>query len=311
MSTEQFADLATAKKTIGDLYPNVQNVTFVEHSYDNLVALIDATYAARFPRNHAALLRSRYERQVLHDLEGARGVMLPKVLKELDHPPCVIESFLPGEHLSPSEVMALPHNLQVRLGEDIATFAFYMHSTLDVSEARKIRRELGLDTLPEEPWDVYFKKLFSHDLPHAEQNAVAKEYYREWTTLRLTPDVVLHDDLHTENMLFQDGVLTGILDFGDTNIGSPEQELRQLYRISDTVLMAAVQKYSQLSHQDINLRGAQVWAIVQELAVCMRHFVHNEPIHDAYIRACRNLNKWFDTNIWGSDINNAQVTSNQ
>jgi aminoglycoside phosphotransferase (APT) family kinase protein len=311
MSTEYFADIATAEKVIRDLYPNAQDISFVEHSYDNLVGLIDDTYVARFPRNHAALLRSRYERRVLHDLAGMTEVQLPKVLQELDNPPCVIESFLPGTHLSPAEVIVLPHHKQVALGNDLATFAFQMHTTLDVNEARKLRADLGLDTLPEEPWDIYFKKLFSHNLPNDQQNAAKKKYYEEWRSLQLSPDVVVHDDLHTENMLFRDGKLVGVLDFGDTNIGSPEQELRQLYRISDTVLEAAVQQYSALSGHEINLRGAQVWAIVQELAVCMRHFIHHEPIHAAYIRACRNLNRWFATDIWGHDIRDDSVTNSR
>jgi hypothetical protein len=56
MSSEPlvFADAELARKTARELYPDAQHITLVDHAYDNIVALIDETYALRFPRNDRA-----------------------------------------------------------------------------------------------------------------------------------------------------------------------------------------------------------------------------------------------------------------
>lgn len=306
-----FADIASAKLTVHRLYPKAKQVYFIEHSYDNLVALVDETYALRFPRNEAALARSYYERNVLQNLTGIRGVSVPQVLNEYTQPPCLVTNFLHGVHLTSAELRLWPQALQMELGEKVAHFAYQMHSLLPLEEARKLRQELKLDEQKEEPWGIYFAKVFSEHLPNAEQDTVARQYYDEWLHLQMNPEVVLHDDLHSENMLFQNMHLTGILDFGDTNIGSPEQELRQLYRINDAVLEAAVKTYERLSGLRLNVRAIKVWAILQELAVYIEHYNAGEFSHAAFIRTCHNLNRWHATDIWGKGLIANNVASRQ
>lgn len=306
-----FADRSLAERVARDLYPDAERITFVEHSYDNLVALVDQTYALRFPRNEAALLRSKYEEQVLRRLATIENTSIPRVLERYDTPPCLITSFLAGKHIKPSEIRTWPQSLQLELGEKIAHFAFQMHSLLSVDEARYLRKELKLDEQKEEPWEVYFKRLFETKLPDITQNVVAHEYYQEWKNLRTATPVVLHDDLHTENMLFEGQHLVGVLDFGDTNIGSPEQELRQLFRINETVLSSAVKTYEQLSGLTLNVRAVKVWAIMQELAVYIEHQSAGQYDHHAFIRASVNLNQWLASDIWGKGFIDTGVTSKQ
>ena len=46
---QDFADSNTARDITRSLYPNAQKITMVEHSYDNIVALVDMNYAVAPP----------------------------------------------------------------------------------------------------------------------------------------------------------------------------------------------------------------------------------------------------------------------
>ena len=60
-----FANIDTVKKIVSDLYPKSKDITFIEHGYDNIVALVDKIYALRFPRGEGAYARGLYEKEVL------------------------------------------------------------------------------------------------------------------------------------------------------------------------------------------------------------------------------------------------------
>ncbi len=299
-----FADAIQAKKLVKELYPNARKLEVIDRGYDNIVITVDDVYAVRFPRNENALARSQYERQILRRLENQFAIEVPRVLGAHTDPPYLITSFVRGTHVSSREINMFTPALQTEFGKTVAQFAYTMHTALSLTKAKRMRQEWGLDELLEEPWDTYFHKhLYVQTFPTIEQDQIAKGYYANWQKLEATKHklVVLHDDLHTENMLFNSSHLCGVLDFGDTNIGSPEQELRQLYRINEHVLAAAVTEYSRLSGSALDIEVSKTWAIVQELAVYAEK-VDNDTHHHAFMRACRNLNHWIGRGAWGKGI---------
>lgn len=296
-----FANTELALETLKKLYPEAAKITLVEHGYDNIVGLVDESYAVRFPRNEGAYKRSQYEKMVLNDIKDMQSVATPHVLGEGSTPIYLITSFVHGAHISPGTIRGLTVEQQRTFGQDVAKFAYELHTRLSVDEARKLRDKFGLDKLNEEPWAIYLEKtLTTARLPTRWQEELAKHYFRIWKQYDTNEGaVVLHDDLHTENMLFKNGQLVSVLDFGDTNIGTPEQELRQLYRINETVLLAAIGTYSKLSGRQLNIESAKAWAIVQELAVYARDITAANTNHPAFSRACQNLNTWLPQEKWG------------
>ncbi len=306
----KFADRELAKEIINKLYPNAKVVTFVENGYDNLVGLVDEQYALRFPRDENAYARTCYEKLVLLDLAPLTQVFIPKVLGEGENPFYVITTFLRGRHLNTKEIRELSVKQQRHLGENVASFAYAMHKLLSPEKVMESRKRFGLDQLKEEPWDIHFENnLVNNKLRDPKQAEISREYYEKWKYLKFTtPSVVIHDDLHNDNLMFENGELVGVIDFGDTNIGTPEQELRQLYRINDTVLEAAVWKYEKLSGFQLNLEASKTWAIVQELAIYSEMLFNNNTKHPAFSRATKNLNRWIPEVSWGSD---KEMESNQ
>jgi hypothetical protein len=92
--SETFADVDTARAMARSLYPDANAITMIEHSADNIVALVDTSYALRFHRSKDAYLRSLYEKYVLRQLEGVQTLTIPRILGEHASPPCVITSFV-------------------------------------------------------------------------------------------------------------------------------------------------------------------------------------------------------------------------
>ncbi|NBD73944.1 phosphotransferase [Patescibacteria group bacterium] len=300
MELKSFADASLAREILSKLYSAAIEVDLIEHGYDNLVGLVDRAYAVRFPRNQNAYLRSQYERIVLKELEDLTSVVIPKVLGENHDPPYVITTFVKGTHLSSAEIRNLSEKDQISLGNTIGQFAYEMHTKLSVREAFRLRNEFGLDGLEEKPWTTYLKeRLFEYTFPTERQTDLAKKHYTLWQELHTeVHPVVVHNDLHNENMLFERNTLVGVLDFGDTNIGSPEQEFRQLYRINDQVLGAAIDVYQNLSGRKLSSEASRAWALAQELAAYSERLAKNDTNHPSFLRAAKNLNAWLPESEW-------------
>ncbi len=302
-SSKNFADIDKAREISHVLYPDAQDITIIDHGADNIVALVDMRYALQFPRDKNAYARSIHERHILKKLENAETIKIPRILGERTDPPFLITSFVPGRHISPVSTRLLPMKHRQDFAKKVAQFAYTMHTTLTLNEELQLRKNIGLDELENgKPWPVYLKEVVQDgNFPTTEQDDIAKNCYGKWVKLcDVPPTVVVHDDLHTENMMFDDdNALIGILDFGDTNVGTPEQELRQFYRISEEVTMAVVQEYQHLSGHQLDVEAIKIWAIMKELADYSKRLATKNTSHRSFKRACRNLDTWLPKGEWG------------
>lgn len=301
-----FADLETAKSTVAMLYPDSTHTTVIDEGYDNIVILVDKLHAVRFPRNMRAYMRDKYEEGIIQSLSSpVVEVKIPIVLCENIDPTYFITDVMPGEHLSTNDVLNLSEEKQFQIADEIAAFAFALHSKITPELVKELRSKNGIDAMEtdsEESWGVYFTStLRDVNLPSAEQNAIAKRFFEKWSALPRTKEVAIHDDLHLGNMLFENGKLTGVLDFGDTSVGTPEQELRQLYRIHRPILERALATYGRLSGSVLSVESSIIWAVTQELAAYSDRLARGETGHPSYLRAAQNLQKWFPERKWISE----------
>ena len=291
----KFADIDTARKIIKKLFPEAKNVRFVEHGYDNLVGLVDKKYALRFPRYDFAYLRDLFEKQILLDLSAFEEIIIPKILGEGRNPYYIITSFVPGEHISEEDINHWPENEQKRYGQQVAKFAHFMHSSITVEKAIEIQKLVGL-----KDFSFYEYALSNYIFPVLQQDRIAKEYYKKWEELQYsTSKVVIHNDLQNRNLLFKGYDLVGVIDFGDAQIGSPEQELRQLYRLDESILQSAIVTYEQLSGLKLNDETIKIWAIIQELASYANNLANNKTDHHGFLSATKYLEKWLPEGNWG------------
>jgi aminoglycoside phosphotransferase (APT) family kinase protein len=310
---QNFADADVARKIAHELYPKAQSIGIIEHSADNIVALVDTSCAIRFPRNKDGYLRGQYEWHILKRLEGLHILSVPRILNVNADPPYVITSFVPGKHVSAADVRTFSESQQIDFGKSVAQFAYKMHITFNLNEELQLRKDLSLDDLATgEPWPSYLKKVvYDGYFSTPQQDEIAKRCYTEWVKhCDVVATTVIHDDLHTENMMFNNNRLIGVLDFGDTNVGTPEQELRQLYRINEKILMEAVDEYQHLSGKKLNANAIKLWAIMKELADYSRA-TSKDTNHHSLKRTSRNLNDWFPEGKWGESYDLSQIEDHQ
>lgn len=290
----KFADLETAKKLISKLYPSASSIQVIEHGYDNIVGLVDKKYAIRFPRYDKAYLRDLYEKYILRDLSSLKGIKIPKVLGEAKNPPYIITSYVHGNHLSEEEISNWSLKEQKEFAQDIAKLAFSIHSSLSIQRVLEFQKKAGLT-------DFSFIEfaLENARLPTLKQDKIAKRYYSQWKKLQSkNPTIVTHNDLQTNNLMFINNKLSGVIDFGDAKVGRPEQDLRQMYRINDFILQSAVDEYEKISGNTLDINACMVWAITQELAAYSYRLIENQIDHPGFKRAVSHLQKWLPEGDW-------------
>jgi aminoglycoside phosphotransferase (APT) family kinase protein len=272
------------------LYPEAQSVRHIEHGSENHIVVIDDRYVVRFPRTEEVWKRTKLEQFVLSNLNVP---VTPKTIQYSNSPAYLVQTFLPGEHLSEEEFRQLPIATQQSIGSQIAEFAYSLHSALDVDEFRDEYAKLIAQNSDGSYGDHLREMLHDYTFPTEAQDEIAKQYFKAWSTIRPSKSVVVHDDLHIHNLLIRGGQLSGVVDFGAICIGTAEQELRQVYRLSDEALISAVKTYNLLAHTDLDIEVARIWATTQELATYARGLQANHTSSAAFERAHDHLVLWF------------------
>ena len=277
-------------RIIAERYPDAREVRYIDEGYENYIALVDNRDVVRFPRNEEVWNRSQLEEFILSRLHSP---LISKVTYRSDNPPYLVQSFLPGRHMKESEFRLLSVPSQQAIGDQIAHFAHQLHYAISVDEFRQQAQDISDPQATGSYGDHLREVLYNFTLPTKAQDELAKKYYHVWTTIKPSRPLVVHDDLHVQNLLFESDNLSGILDFGAVCVGTVEQELRQVYRLSDEALRAAAEAYQDLSGASIDIEAARTWAVTQELATYAREIMSNNTVSLGYQRAQEHLKLWF------------------
>lgn len=273
----------------------LHELSYVEHGTDNIVAVVNREFVFRFPRNERSARRLVFETALLQKIKGRIDtVPIPELLEVHTRPLYVVSKYIPGDHLTAEEIQKLTEEEQHDIGVKLADFMYQFNKSISGLETRRLRTEASVD-LEEEPWAAYFERLFVKELlPNNKLKSVVDEYYPLWKQYSGSEQAMytIHDDLHPNNLLFTGSRLTGVLDFGDANIGSIESELRKLYESGDVVLKAAVSRYEDLSKTTIQYDHIRVWAIMHELARFTDRLKRQDTEAVLFKKAQENLRNW-------------------
>lgn len=274
---------------------DVREITYIEHGADNVVALVDKQYTFRFPRNADASKRLYYETALLQKIAKQLTVVhVPELIRVNTQPFYSVANYIEGEHLTGKEIQTLTDDEQMTLGKKLATFIAQLNQAISGLEVRRLRTESRVDGL-EEPWEQYFKRLFeTEQLPNERLRPVVNEYYTLWKDYVSHEERThaIHDDLHPANLLFLGPQLNGIVDFGDTNAGSVEEEMRWMYLMGDLVLRTAIDHYQALTGFQANYDHVRVWAIMHELSSYVSRLRNQQTETFPFQRAQEHLRAW-------------------
>lgn len=237
------------------------SLTVIDSGYDNLVIIAgDRLY--RFPRSGEVWERGLVERAILEKLAAHPELPVPKLFSVHEHPAYAVLSSLPGNNLTIETIRSLPKETQNKIGEQIGEFAFHFHSLFSPDNVRY----LFSDTDSQHTYANYLQQTLQspRETPYSD---LANWVLEEWPKHHHSDRTVIHDDLHTHNMLFDKNfTLTGVIDFGDVNLGSPEQELRYVYWMGDEVMHSAIARYVQLAHKPLDAELIKLCAVSQEVS---------------------------------------------
>jgi len=284
-----------AETAISQYVKDVHELTYVEHGTDNLVALVNKEFVFRFPRNNQSAVRIAYETAVLQIIKGKiSATHIPETIEVHTLPLYIVSGYIRGDHLTGKEMQALPESGQMLIGQTLAQFMHQLNQTISGLQIRRLREESLVSRL-DEPWEQYFERIFVREpMPNDRLVPIVQDHYALWKDLirHEQNTYAIHDDLHPGNLLFENGKLTGIVDFGDVNTGSIESELRWTYLMGDTVVHAAIDHYKALTGVEIDYNHVRIWAIMHQLAYYVTRLTRQETETYLFKRAQECLRAW-------------------
>lgn len=253
---------AEAVKVVLAALPSGTPYKVVNHGQDNLIVLVDGD-VYRFPRNKTVWDRAGVEHYVLETLRDYPELPVPMLKHLHENPAYTIARALDGDVLENQDIRALSAAEQRKIGEQIGTFAHTFHTLFTSENIRPFLSEKN----PQARYEKYLNQTLQEADGSNSYDKLATWVLTEWPRYDHSEDTVIHDDLHVHNMLFNDTYqLTGVLDFGDVNVGNPEQDLRYVYWMGDDVFDGAVEAYEQLSGKILSRELIQLCAISQEVS---------------------------------------------
>lgn len=292
---ENSAFMQYAHAAIRSYAKDVDEITFVEHGADNVVAIVNEAFVFRFPRNNDAAKRLYFETALLQKIGKRLQVLqVPELLQVHTQPFYTVARYIEGQHLNGKAIVTLTEDEQAAIGQKIAAFSAQLNQAVSGLEIRRLRVEAGVEGL-DEPWDAYFDRLFVRErLPNEKLRPIIEQQYALWKELvkHEERNYAIHDDLHPSNLLFEGPVLQGVVDFGDANAGSIEEELRWLYSMGDIVLHAAIDHYQQLAGVTVAYDHVKQWAIMHELSTFTTRLARQDTESFPFHRSQEHLRSW-------------------
>jgi aminoglycoside phosphotransferase (APT) family kinase protein len=203
------------------------------YGWDNTVYLVGDEFVFRFPRRKVAIDLLRMEGEILPKLTDYITIPYSKPLfygeENSDYPtPFLGYSYLPGEF-----PIGLTDEQRALSVSTLAQFLKRLHE-FPVQVAKEIgvpydTRNLTDITLRKEKMLNFLSDLTLHI--QEEERCAIEEYLNRLKTEQVKQRYVfLHGDLHFKNILVDKfGKISGIIDWGDMNIGHPACDLNFVY----------------------------------------------------------------------------------
>jgi len=176
-------------------------VTFLGAGWDSTATLVDGRWVERRPRRRGIGPQLVRESVVMPWLAPLLPLPVPVPVVVAESPVVVRHELVPGEELtSPNAVQ----------GRQLGEFLLALHA---VPVGPAIRRGVGPMNLPVE-------RFRAEVLPHVPEGEELLARIGD-----LPADTLVHGDIAPEHVLGRDGVLTGVIDFGDLHVGDAALDL--------------------------------------------------------------------------------------
>ena len=201
----------------------------------NHVLCLDERWILRFPKSAAAAVDLARELEILPRLDGRLPLPIPKPRISACDPKSgqllfMGYAMLPGAPLLRDRFACLRGDTQIveQIARDLAGFLRTLHAIPP--------GELALPSIKENPreeWARFYAAIRAQLYPFMRgdaQSATSRSFDKALgdDSLWRGEPCVVHGDIGTGNILFQDGRISGIIDWGFCELGDPAQDLGAL-----------------------------------------------------------------------------------
>ncbi len=213
----------------------------------NVVLCLDEAWIFRFPRSEHVAAELARELEILPRLQGKLPIAIPNPQYAAYDPEngmllFMAYALLPGEPLLRQRFAALAQDTAIvdRIAGELAGFLLSLHrlppADIGFSPEHKSARQAW-----REIYDEMRQKLFRHMRAEARE-AVTSHFERalQDETLWCFTPCPIHGDFGTGNILYQNGHISGILDWSFCELGDPAQDLGALLSSYGELFIEAV-----------------------------------------------------------------------
>lgn len=202
-------------------------------------------------------------------------------------------SYVPGVLLSYQELADIPNENKIAIGRQLAEAVYWVEQHLTADNVPEL---LSRDYQPSYRMRLGFitKYIARHDEIQASGfGDVADAMYatiarteEQFTPSYLKGSAYGHTDLHGSNMTFdaraESVALHGIFDFGGANIRPTEYEFRFFNFVSPYYTQGIIERYHELSGEELSADKMDTWSSVQVLGPVLSHICNERPFEGQY-----------------------------
>jgi aminoglycoside phosphotransferase (APT) family kinase protein len=252
-------DVSLVSNLLAEQHPDLQHLTIypVDSGWDNAIFRLGKNLCLRFPR-----------RQVAADLIVNEQIWLPLLAERLPITiPTPYRFGKPGQGY-PWQWSILPWLAGVTADQQpphpnqVKRFVSFLRSlhipapvNAPVNTVRGVPLSQRVVSVEERMQSLKSKS-----------NQITLEIQKIWNQALNAPIDVeatwLHGDLHPRNILVENGIITGIIDWGDMTSGDPATDLASIWMLFSerNIRQQAISEYQNIS--DATLQRAKGWAIL-------------------------------------------------
>lgn len=249
------------QEIITGLYPNISTdrIQIFDNGWDYVVFVIDGQKAVRFPRRPDYAKKLPVEVAFLNNFGNQLPVTVPQLVLHTDEngPPYVTYNFIPGVKFKKIVSDTFSKEELRRIANQIGGFLDKLHS-LPIEKAKKlgIKQVESLKT-----WRDKLEKIRKTVFPHiskAEQDwsiSIFENFFKIVPKAPI-PLTVIHADIMPEHIIVNSKAhtLSGIIDFGDVEIGDPAYDFAFLAKYGKDFLNWTYETYSRPKDSAFEIR---------------------------------------------------------
>lgn len=222
-------------------FPEVQitETRLISHGWDHYILVVDNKYVFRFPKDKEQTDRFKRELRLLEYLKPKVSVSLPDYVFIAADQKFGGYPFLDGEEMYPESLALLNEKQKKDIAQQLGEFLTHLHNIppQDIERLGYVEEEGGYywSKADAEKRFESIKKLVFPKLSTEEQQFIAKNF-KEYLSYSFNYEKVLvHSDFTASHILLngKQGTLTGIIDFGDSEIAEPALDFAGLWHYYD------------------------------------------------------------------------------